>query len=149
MSDSLTEATLKKKRNHSRFGCWLTTTLPVFLLRGSPAATPQEGHSCWSTLTSVTGLPCSSSPPPFHQSDSVGTHAAPSSQLHVKVQVRHGSCHHPRTIPPDVCHERPHILHDHDQALFPIFLFSPHLEKKQDFLKLQDKFPSLLVYYMH
>lgn len=44
--------------------------------------------------------------------------------------------------------ERPHTLHDHDQALFPIFLFGPCLEK-QDFLKLQDNFPSLLVYYVH
>lgn len=46
-------------------------------------------------------------------------------------------------------HERPHILHDHDQALFPIFLFSPHSEKNQNFLKLQDNFPSLLVYCIH
>lgn len=143
----------KKRRNHLRFGCGLTGTSPFFLLRRSPA-----GHSPGRPLAlvhaSVTWLPCCSSPPPSHQPDPVGARAAPSSQLHIKMWVRHKSCHHPRPSLPmsamlTKIHERPHILHDHDQALLPIFLFSPRLEKKQDFLKLQDNFPSILVYCVH
>lgn len=71
---------------------------------GAQQATPQEGHSRGPTLTSVTWLPCSSSPPPLHRSDAVGAGDAPSSQLHVKMQVRHESCHPPWTIPPNVWH---------------------------------------------
>lgn len=95
----------KKRRNHSRFGCRLTSTLPFFLLHGSPAGhSPGRPLALVHTLASVMWLPCSSSPPPSHQSDPVGARAAPSSQLHVKMRVRHKSCYHPRTIPPDVCH---------------------------------------------
>lgn len=105
---SYTGYSLKKKKKKGEITQDLAAdSLPpchFSFFTGAQQATPQEGHSHRSTLASVTWLPCSSSPPPLHQSDPVGARAAPSSQLHVKMRVRHKSCHHPRTIPPDVCH---------------------------------------------
>lgn len=120
---------------------------------GAQQATPQEGRLHWSTPQSR-GCPAA---PHLHPCINLILWAhvllhLPNCTSRCGSDTSPAIIHRPslpRSAMLTKIHERPHILHDHDQALLPIFLFSPRLEKKQDFLKLQDNFPSILVYCVH
>lgn len=102
---------------------------------GAQQATPQEGHSHWSIRWPQS---CGCPAPP---------HLHPRINLilwgHVLLHLPNCTSRCGSDTSPAIIHgpslpmsamltktrERPQILHDHDQALFPIFLFGPRLEK--------------------